>query len=440
MPTTNLFRLGLHEVSKRLRDGRLKPSVYISSLLERINELEGSVQAWQWLDRDRALNIAKKADSAAGALRAAHPLYGIPIGVKDNIFTAGIPTEMGACLYQNFIPERSADLVDRIEKSGAFVFGKTVTTEAAFMVPSKTRNPWNLQHTPGGSSSGSAAAVAAGFIPGAVGTQTNGSVIRPAAYCGVVGYKMTRGLLGTDGIMPFSPMLDQPGVFARSVADTALLASSFAGRRSGIAPDASALKNAPRLAAVRTPSWYLAEPEARVQFDADIARLRSAGATIDVIELPGEFDRAHKVHRTIMLYEAARVSKAVRVEFKGYFSDFLINALEEGDKVTETQFKDAVKKKNALQNSFAAFMDRGYSAIITPPTTGEAPNTLQVTGDPSFCSMWTLVGAPAITIPTGLGPRGLPLGLQIVGAVDEDNYLLSTAAWCERHSPFKGFS
>ena len=137
MPTTNLFRLGLHEVSKRLRDGRLKPSVYISSLLERINELEGSVQAWQWLDRDRALNIAKKADSAAGALRAAHPLYGIPIGVKDNIFTAGIPTEMGACLYQNFIPERSADLVDRIEKSGAFVFGKTVTTEAAFMFPRK---------------------------------------------------------------------------------------------------------------------------------------------------------------------------------------------------------------------------------------------------------------------------------------------------------------
>ena len=434
------FKLGLHEVAQRLRKGKLKPSVYISNLLERINNLEGSVQAWQWLDRDRALAIAKKADSSAAALRAAHPLYGIPIGVKDNIFTAGIPTEMGSCLYQNYIPAKSADIVTRIEKSGAFVFGKTVTTEAAFMVPSKTRNPWNLRHTPGGSSSGSAAAVAAGFVPGAIGTQTNGSVIRPAAYCGIVGYKMTRGLIGLDGIMPFSPMFDQPGVFARSVADSALLASSFAGPRSGISPNAAPLKNAPRLAAVRSPSWYLAAPEARAQFESDVARLRGAGASIDIIELPGDFDRAHKVHRTIMLYEAARVSRAVRQEFRGYFSDFLIHALEEGDRVTETQFRDAVKKKNALQNSFASFMDRGYSAIITLPATGEAPNSLHVTGDPSFCSIWTLVGAPAITIPTGIGPRGLPLGLQVISAVDEDNYLLATAAWCERSSPFKGLS
>ena len=437
---TQLFRLSLHEISKRLRNGKLKPTTYITDLIERINDLEGNVQAWQWLDRERALSIAKKADASAAALRAAHPLYGIPIGVKDNIYTAGIPTEMGSCLYQNYLPEKSADIVTRIEKSGAFVFGKTVTTEAAYMVPSKTRNPWNLSHTPGGSSAGSAAAVAAGFVPGAVGTQTNGSVIRPAAYCGVVGYKMTRDLLATDGIMPFSKLLDQPGVFARSVADVALLASSFAGRRSGIASDAPPLKNAPRLAAVRTPSWYLARSEARTQFESDIFRLRSAGASVDVLELPGDFDRAHKVHRTIMLYEAARASRSVRLEFRGYFSDFLINALEEGDKVTETQFKDAVKKKNALQNSFASFMDRGYSAVITPPTSGEAPDSLHVTGDPSFCSIWTLLGTPAITIPTGMSPRGLPLGLQIVGAVDEDNYLLATAAWCERHSPFKGMS
>jgi Asp-tRNA(Asn)/Glu-tRNA(Gln) amidotransferase A subunit family amidase len=308
------------------------------------------------------------------------------------------------------------------------------------MVPSKTRNPWNTSHSPGGSSSGSAAAVAAGFVAGAIGTQTNGSVIRPAAYCGIVGYKMSRGLVATDGIMPFSPSLDQPGVFARDVADAALLASCLTDRRSGISPLAAPLKNAPRLAAVRSPSWYLASNEARIQFESDINRLRQAGATIDVIEVGGEFDRAHKVQRTIMLHEAAKVSKAVRAEYRGYFSDFLISTLEEGDRITETQFKDAIKKKNALQNNFASFIDRGYSAIITPPATGEAPDTLNVTGDPSFCSIWTLVGAPAITIPTGLGPRGLPLGLQIVGAVDEDNYLLSTAAWCERNSPFKGLS
>ncbi len=435
-----LFRLGLHEVASQIRSGRLKPSDYVASLLERVNALEGSIQSWQWIDRDRALDIAKVADRAAAPWRAAHPLHGIPIGVKDNIFTAGVPTEMGACLYQGFIPEVSAEIVLRLERAGAFVFGKTVTTEAAFMVPSKTRNPWNTSHSPGGSSSGSAAAVAAGFVAGAIGTQTNGSVIRPAAYCGIVGYKMSRGLVATDGIMPFSPSLDQPGVFARDVADAALLASCLTDRRSGISPLAAPLKNAPRLAAVRSPSWYLASNEARIQFESDINRLRQAGATIDVIEVGGEFDRAHKVQRTIMLHEAAKVSKAVRAEYRGYFSDFLISTLEEGDRITETQFKDAIKKKNALQNNFASFIDRGYSAIITPPATGEAPDTLNVTGDPSFCSIWTLVGAPAITIPTGLGPRGLPLGLQIVGAVDEDNYLLSTAAWCERNSPFKGLS
>ena len=245
-------------------------------------------------------------------------------------------------------------------------------------------------------------------------------------------------MLSARGIMPFSPSLDQPGVFARSVADAALLAWALTARRNSIAPDAPTLKGAPRLAAVRSPVWHLAQPEQREQFDIDVARLRKAGAMIDIIEIPGEFDRAHKVHRTIMLFEAARVSRKVRAHYRESFSDYLNNALDEGESIADADYRDALKLRTQLQHSLAAFLDRGYSAIITPPTAGEAPASLEVTGDPSFCSIWTLMGTPAITIPTGKGPNGLPLGLQLVGAVDEENYLLSTAAWCERHSPFKG--
>ena len=434
---TEPYKLGLHEAAKKIRSGRLKPSILLESLLGRIDELEGKVKAWQWLDRERAIELARAADAAAAPWKAAHPLHGVPVGVKDNFYTAGIPTGMGSDLYADYVPGETAEVVRRLESAGALMLGKTVTTEAAFMTPAATRNPWNHAHTPGGSSSGSAAAVAAGFVPAAIGTQTNGSVIRPAAFCGIVGYKPSQGMLSARGIMPFSPSLDQPGVFARSVADAALLAWGLTERRRSIPPDAPMLKGAPRLAAVRSPVWYRAQIEQRAQFESDIARLRKAGAMVDIIEIPGEFDRAHKVHRTIMLFEAARVSSKVRAQYRSSFSDVLNEALDEGEAIADADYRDALKLRTQLQQRLAAFLDRGYSAIITPPAPGEAPASLDVTGDPSFCSIWTLMGTPAIVIPTGKGPKGLPLGLQLVGAAEEENYLLATAAWCERYSPFK---
>ena len=192
------------------------------------------------------------------------------------------------------------------------------------------------------------------------------------------------------------------------------------------------------MAAVRSPVWHLASPEQRVQFEADIARLREAGASVDVLELPGEFDDAQKVHRAIMLFEAARAAKKVRAAYRDKFSDFLNAALDEGEGMRDPDYRDALKSRAQGQQSLAHFFDRGYAAIITPPAAGEAPATLTNTGDPRFCTIWTLIGVPAITIPTGLGPGGMPLGLQIVGAAEEENYLLATAAWCERHSPFSG--
>ncbi|MFN0038075.1 MAG: amidase [Burkholderiales bacterium] len=435
---SEFYKLRLREAALRIRAGRLTSTAYTQALLRRIDALEKDVQAWQWLDRARALALAGAADAANTPLRLAHPLHGIPIAVKDNIYTAGIPTEMGCRAYAGYVPRETADVVTRLESAGVIMVGKTVTTEAAFMVPAKTRNPWNIAHTPGGSSSGSAAAVAAGFVAGALGTQTNGSVIRPAAFCGIVGYKPSAELISARGVMPFSPTLDQPGVFARDVADAAFLASCLTENRSAIAPEVRPLRSAPRLAAVRSPVWHAAAPEQRAQFEADILRLRKAGAAVDVLEIPGEFDGAHAVHRTIMLFEAAKAAKVVRAAFREKFSDYLNKALDEGANMREVDYREALKMRLQYQQSLAHFFDRGYSAIITPPAPGEAPASLAVTGDPRFCTIWTLVGVPAITIPVGKGPNGLPLGMQLVGAAEEENYLLATAAWCEKHSPFSG--
>ncbi|MEO8165279.1 MAG: amidase [Betaproteobacteria bacterium] len=435
---TELYRLGLREAALRIRSGMLSSADYTQALIARIDALEKDVQAWQWLDRDRALELAKRADKADRAMRVAHPLHGIPIGVKDLFYTAGIPTEMGCRAYAGYVPDVTADVVLRLESAGGIMFGKTVTTEAAFMVPAKTRNPWNLRHTPGGSSSGSAAAVAAGFIAGALGTQTNGSVIRPAAFCGIVGYKPSFGQMSARGMMPFAQTLDQPGVFARSVVDAAFLASNLTAQRTVITPEVRPLRNAPKLAAVRSPAWHLAQPAQRLQFEADIDRVRQAGASVDVLEIAGAFDGAHNIHRTIMLYEAARLAKKAREIWRGGFSDYLNRALDEGERLRETDYRDALKSRTQLQQSLAEFFDRGYSAIMTPPSAGEAPATVENTGDPRFCTIWTLVGLPAITIPTGKGRHGMPLGLQLIGAAEEENYLLATAAWCERYSPFTG--
>lgn len=430
-----LYRLSLTEAARRIAVGDMTSETYTRGLLLRVRELDDSVQAWAWLDPAYAIARARDADERVRAGRTPGPLHGMPIGVKDIIATRGVPTGMGSPIYRDHVPEQNAEVVDRLHAAGAFVMGKTVTTELAFMVPAKTRNPWNAAHTPGGSSSGSAAAVACGMVPAAIGTQTNGSIIRPAAFCGVVGYKPGKSVLSTDGILPFSPTLDQPGVFARTVEDSALLVAHLAHSRWTISPQISALKHAPRLVAVRTPVWHLASEDQRNRLAMDIAGLREAGAVIEEIELPGSFNDAHKVHRTIMLYEAAACSRAVREAFGSKLSDVLRDALEDGDRISASEYDRALKKKEALERDFSRFLD-DFDAAVTPPATGEAP-LIDSTGDPSFCTIWTLLGVPAITIPTGLGSHGLPMGLQIIGNQGESNHLLATAMWCERQLPFR---
>ena len=334
--------------------------------------------------------------------------------MKDIYPTAGVPTEMGSPAFAGHVPTRSARAIELIEAQGAFVLGKTVTTECAFLFPGKTRNPWNPLHTPGGSSSGSAAAVAAGFVPAALGTQTNGSVIRPAAYCGVVGFKPTQGTIPIEGALTFSHTLDQPGIFTRSVEDAAFLATSLAGGDAKLSPASCARPAPPVLAAVKTPVWELAEEHARQQFQENIRTLRAGGARVEECELPEPFGLAHGAIRTIMAAESAfNLEELVRNKAP-LLSTTLKDFVAEGGNVGAVTYLKVLALRLTLQDELERFLAR-YDAIVTPPTTGEAPATLEQTGNPTFCSIWSLCGVPAVTIPVGFGPRGLPLGLQLVG-------------------------
>ena len=440
MNAISLHRLGLCEAALAIRRGDLKSEDLTLALLERIERHENTVQAFQWFDPDRAMNLARLADRILQSGETAGPLHGIPVGIKDIIETQGIPTGMGSPTFDGYVPGQSATVVQRLEAAGAFVLGKTVTTEFAYFHPGKTRNPWNPTHTPGGSSSGSAAAVAMGFAPGAVGTQTNGSVIRPAAFCGVVGYKPTAGFISFFGIHLFSPSLDQVGVFGRSVSDAALLAGVIAGKTDtetgagtqagGIPSVVASMIRPPRLAAVRSPVWRQAEPHAQNHFLETVARLRAAGAEVQEVELPPAFEQAHAVHRTIMYAEGARRFAELQHRRREDLSPQLNALIDEGIRIPDSDLRRDFKQKDRLAEELDAFMS-AFDALITPPALGEAPADLTQTGDPAFCTIWSLCGTPAVTIPTGRGPRGLPLGLQIVSSRSSDGRVLSTALWCD---------
>jgi Asp-tRNA(Asn)/Glu-tRNA(Gln) amidotransferase A subunit family amidase len=279
-----------------------------------------------------------------------------------------------------------------------------------------------------------------GFAPGAVGTQTNGSVIRPAAFCGIVGYKPTAGLISFSGIHLFSPSLDQVGVFTRSVPDVALLAAVLAGKADdetvagtqtgGIPSDVASVTRPPRLAAVRSPVWHLAEPHAQDHFIEIVMRLRAAGAEVEEQKLPPAFEQAHAVHRTIMYAEGARRFAELQRRDRARLSPRLNALIDEGLVIPDRDLAQGLKRKAELAAELDAFMG-AFDAVITPPALGEAPADLTQTGDPAFCTIWSLCGVPAVTIPSGRGPAGLPLGFQIVGARFSDEHILSVARWCD---------
>ena len=429
------YKLSLREVCRGIRERRFTAESYTRALLARIASLDGEIGAWIWLEPERALRAARLRDRRIRSGAKSGPLMGVPVGVKDIFATAGIPTQMGSPAFAGHVPGKSAAVIERLEAHGAFVMGKTVTTECAFLTPGKTRNPWNPLHTPGGSSSGTAAAVAAGFVPAALGTQTNGSVIRPAAYCGVVGYKPTQGMIPIEGALTFSHTLDQVGVFARSVQDVAWLAAPLAANGQKCSAKISVRKTPPRLVAVKTPVWDQAEEHARRNFHENIRTLRKAGARVEEVDLPEMFRRAHEAIRTIMAAESALNLEELYLRKPPVLSPTLRDFITEGRQAGALDYLQAMKVRVALKSELEKFLEK-YDALITPPATGEAPVTLESTGNACFCSIWSLCGSPAVTIPVGWGPNGLPLGLQIVGPSGKDSQLLSAAHWCEQAFPF----
>ncbi|OLC54766.1 MAG: hypothetical protein AUH85_10925 [Chloroflexi bacterium 13_1_40CM_4_68_4] len=399
----------------------------VEPCLERAAKFEPWLHAFAWLDPERARRLAREEDA-----RTQHgPLYGLVIGVKDIIDTAGIPTECGSPLFAGRVPERSATIVERLERAGAIVIGKTVTSELAYYHPGPTVNPFDPSRTPGGSSMGSAAALASPVleITGAIGSQTNGSVIRPAAFCGVVGFKPTYGRIPTDGVMEFAKSLDTIGTFAADVATAGRIAAVIAG--DDPVKWEAPRPHAPRFAIVRTGDWERADEYARERFDDDCEALAEAGAEVEMPEPLEELDDTVALLRTVMAFEGARAVGPIVDRDPSRGSNEIKALIAEGRSIPEERYRDTLKRKRALAEAYAKWSE-GYDAIVTLPAAGEAPPK-DTTGDPRFCTRWTFLGVPAATIQTGFGPHGLPLGLQLVGRAGGDARLLAAAAWAHDH-------
>src|SRR5713101_269741 len=419
-----------------LSGGTLAARAYCESRLARIRSTESRINAWAAIDEARALALADARDAERAQGGDTGALHGVPVGVKDVYDTADLPTEMGSPAFVGNQPGKNAELVARILATGGYALGKTATTEFAYMHPTETRNPWNTRHTPGGSSSGSAAAVAAGHVPVAVGTQTNGSVIRPAAFCGVVGFKPSLDSLPIQGALPFAETLDQVGVFARAVADAAYFAASLA--ESGtFAPEIEALSRPPKIAVLPRFPWNAAEPGAARHLQVSLKRLADAGTELKTIALPDDFDEAHRVHRTIMLYEGAREHAQRQANHRRVMSAALNAAIDEGLAMSHDDYRSALVTRAALAE-LALDLFEDCDALASLPAPGAAPERLDVTGDPSFCTLWTLLGFPALTLPTGLSDGGLPYGMQLASSAGGDDRLLRVASWCEAVIGFKG--
>jgi Asp-tRNA(Asn)/Glu-tRNA(Gln) amidotransferase A subunit family amidase len=433
----SLAALSLTQAAAEIREGRITSAELVAGCLERVDEVDAQVRAWAFLDREHALQQAEAADLHRKQGKGLGPLHGLPLGIKDIFDTADMPTELGSPLWAGRAPRRDAAVVARLRAAGAVIMGKTVTTEYAYFHPGKTTNPHDPGRTPGGSSSGSAAAVAALMVPGAVGSQTNGSVIRPAAFCGVVGFKPTHGLVPRSGVLLLSRALDHVGVFARTVEDVALLAEALAGfdeadpdtrpraRPSLAAAAVSEPPLAPRLAFVRSPVWERAEPVTREAFAELVEAL---GEAVAEVELGAGFAPAWEMHRTIMEVEMAHNLRRDYEKGGDRLSAVLRALIERGRGRAAVDYAAALAGMPALNGALDPVFDE-FDAILTPAAPGEAPHGLQATGDPVFCTLWTYLGTPAVTLPLLQSPGGLPLGVQLVGRRDNDARLLRTARW-----------
>jgi Asp-tRNA(Asn)/Glu-tRNA(Gln) amidotransferase A subunit family amidase len=423
--STDLHALGATAAAARIREGALSPVALVEALFARIKSVESRVEAWVHLDETGARAVATELDAEVRRKQIRGALHGVPVGVKDIFHVAGMPTRAGSrVLSDEPNPAADATSVARLRAAGAIVLGKTHTTEFAFRDPAPTRNPWNREHTPGGSSSGSAAAVAARMIPLALGSQTVGSVLRPAAYCGVVGLKPTHGLVPADGVIPLAWSLDHVGVFARSVADAALVLTVLADRAVAIEP-----VRAPRLA-VASELVERADADVAAQVSAAVAAFARAGASIAQVKLPASFAGLHEAGQRVLEAEAAAYHEPALGRRRADFGASIRELAEIGLAQPAPVYVRANRARLAFRADVMPLL-AGYDALISPTAPATAPAGLKWTGDASLCAPWSSAGTPSISLPSGVDRNGLPHAVQLTAAAGAETRLLSVASWCE---------
>lgn len=407
---------------QRMDDGTTTPVELLAVYLEQIERREPAVKAWRHLDVAQATAAAKRAERSATRGK----LWGIPVAIKDIVDTVDMPTGYGSMIYAGHRPAADAACVARIRDAGGIILGKTVSTEFAYFEPGPTANPHALHHTPGGSSSGSAAAVADRMVPLAIGTQTAGSVIRPAAYCGVLGYKSSHGLFSLAGIKTFAHSFDSLGLFARYTADLALLAEVILGSGLGSAVRAAS----PVIGVCRIPGApTIDEPSERL-LGSFVNRLAVAGAKSVEIQFPQDFIELAELHKLVMAYEAARNYSFELLAHRPAISAALLALLDEGARVSFADYR-AAQRKLAGWAPFVQGLFETYDALLAPSAPGVAPLATSGTGDPWHSRIWTALGLPSVSVPIGASATGLPIGAQLIGAYLDDGRLLGTVQWIE---------
>jgi Asp-tRNA(Asn)/Glu-tRNA(Gln) amidotransferase A subunit family amidase len=417
-------RLTASDAARLLQRRQLTAQALLGACIEVIQDREPQVLAWREYDAPRAMEQARQLDQ--GPIRG--PLHGLPLGVKDLFDTRDFPSGYGSPVYRQHRPSNDAAAVALCREAGAIVLGKTVTTEFATFTPGPTRNPHHPAHTPGGSSSGSAAAVAAHMVPLALGTQTAASVIRPAAYCGIVGFKPSFGLIPRAGVKSLSESLDTVGGFGRCVDDVALLTSVMA-----CAPQWRQLPEdrKPRIGVCRTPQWDKASPAARQAFESTVQRLIAVGVQVVDVTLADSVSALTDVHDEVMCAEAFKALADERVNHPDLLSERLRAMLERGSRITfEQSLQHRAQLASARHRMGRDFA--GYDLLMTPSACGEADSGLEGTGDPLFSRIWSLLGLPSLNLPVGVGPQGLPLGVQLIGPVMSDTATLAFTRWVEQ--------
>jgi aspartyl-tRNA(Asn)/glutamyl-tRNA(Gln) amidotransferase subunit A len=428
------------EIANRVRAGTLSPVEVVEACLKRIDERDRSILAWVHVDRSGAMETARTLEAEARRGEFRGPLHGVPVGIKDIMAVAGMVTTNGSGEFAHERPESDATCVRRLRGAGAVILGKTATTQFAAGDPAPTRNPWNLEHTPGGSSSGSAAGVASGMMALALGTQTGGSVLRPAAYCGIVGLKPTHGRISAAGVTPLAWNLDHVGVFARTVADAALALGVLAGHddRDPLSAEAPALDylaglnrgdRPPRLGIPRGLYVDRASPELSRHLDAVATSFAGRGAVLSEVAVP-EAQSIQDAHALVMRVEAAAYHRELFARNTDSYRPFIRALVEEGLAIPGFEYARARKLQREFRRDIARALE-GIDALLLPVAPSPAPRGLESTGDPSLCVPGSFAGLPAVALPSGLNAEGLPLAIQLMAGPFAEGQLLATASWCE---------